>query len=198
MFLNQKYTNLFLDTVDKVLNSNTFLLKTEVDFNSVKQTKVEISNFIKSNDFIHQILEQDVIRNWNNYYEINHAQENDINFVKSDFEIKLEELNENEALYHLRTMITVEKNNHNFWSPYNTQIDKNKAMDIVNNFLYEITIDKKWKLFALNTDFGYSKTEKRNKKTTQAYFEGDFGSDSASLIVREDKEAYLLLTNGID
>lgn len=202
IYLNQKYTKLFLDTVDTVLNSNTFLLKTEVDFDSIEELKTDISNFIKSKDFTNQLLEQDVTRNWWNFQTFdskgNHLSKCKTEFVKPNFEIQLDELDEEKALLYLRAMLTVEKNNYNFWSPYDKQINTDKAIDIVKNFIYEIVVDKQWKFFTLNTDFGYSKTEKRNKKTTMAYFEGDYGSDSASLIITEDKKAYLLLTNGID
>lgn len=201
MFLEKKYTKLFLDLIDEVLNSNTFLLQTEINFKSLEEAKKDVHKFL-SEHFTHQLLEQDIARGWDNYYIANHKGDrmpmDNISFVKPSFDIQLQELDYENALYFLRTMITVETNDYNFWSPYSKQIETEKAIDIVKNFIYEITIDKDWKLFVLNTDFGYAKTDKYHSKSTLAYFEGDFGSDSASIIVREDNTAYLLLTNGID
>ena len=201
MFLEKKYTKLFLDLVDEVLNSNTFLLQTEINFTSLEQTKKDIHRFLSEN-FTHQLLEQDIARGWDNYYIANHKGNrmpmDNISFVKPSFDIQLQELDYEDALYFLRTMITVEKNDYNFCSPYSKQIETEKAIDIVKNFIYEIAIDKDWKLFVLNTDFGYAKTAKYHPKNTLAYFEGDYGSDNASIIVRADNAAYLLLTNGID
>ena len=95
-------------------------------------------------------------------------------------------------------MLTAETNNHNFWSPYNKQFDRTKAEVIVNNFIYELTLMQNYIVISTNTDYMYNRIEKYDNKDIIAYFEGDYGSDSSTLIIREDNRGFLLLTNGID
>ncbi|WP_040496522.1 hypothetical protein [Fulvivirga imtechensis] len=126
----------FLDGVDTVLNSNTFLLNTSVCFKSREKAADELFKFITSSNFIVQVLEQDLIRGWRNY------QQNEPlvmqYLVKRNFRIKLSELSLEGALKYLKAMLTVEGNPYNFWSLYNTPIEESMANRIVRNFLKKI------------------------------------------------------------
>ncbi len=193
---------LFLDSVDLVLNSNTFLLETTADFDSIAQTRIDISEFMALGGFKSQLLEQDLIRDWTNYYSLNDHGEYTLTangeLVKPDFQIELTEVSQEAAFHRLRAMLTVEPNSYNFRSPYHQEMEREKATTLVRNFLNSLMLALNWKAYLLNTDFCYSRVEQDQNPNVTAYFEGDYGADSATLLVREDGKSYLLLTNGID
>lgn len=56
-----KPVNDFLDAMDEVINSNTFILQFHIGFNVVKKS---LELFLKSEVFITQLLGQDRERNW--------------------------------------------------------------------------------------------------------------------------------------
>lgn len=196
MNLNTPHIKAFLDGVDLVLNSNTFLLELKADFTDAEKATEEVSEFIRSGTFKNQILKQDLERGWENYHYLG-VPDVEGDLFKPNFRIELKELSNEASIDYLRNMLTIEQKESDFYSPYRNQMEKNKAQQLVVNFLHELLLQMNWKLFQLNTDFSYTREEIRNENE-MAYFEGDYGSDSATLFVREDGRAFILLTNGLD
>jgi hypothetical protein len=188
--------------VDIVLNSNTFLVKLTLEYDDAELSAQQFEEFMKSGQLKEEVLNQDIHRGWYNYHSLNGKGEYRVrekgNLIKPKSKVILNELKKKEGYRYLRTMLTVESNQHNFWSPYGKQVDQGKAEALVYNFLAEITSGFEFRIFTLNTDFIYSQVEKHKNKDCMAYFEGDFGSDSATLIKVESDTAFLLLTNGRD
>lgn len=202
MNLNKENIKQFLDSVDHVLNSNTFLLSLKVDYNCPEKTIEQLTEFIDSGNFQKQILEQDVIRNWNNYQYLNPEsllfEASSKELIKPNYNIELKEIEKEKKIDYLVLMLIVEPNKYNFWSPYGRQYDKSTAKNILSTFLDEIVESRRWRLFTLNTDFCYSQVDDYNDEEIMSYFQGDYGSDSASLIIAENDDGFLLLTNGVD
>lgn len=195
MNLNGPSIKTFLDAADQVLNSNTFLLELRADFTNPVQAQADVAEFIRSGEFKKQVLEQDIVREWENYHIKGHpVLEGDL--FKPGFEISLAELPHNDAVSYLRNMLTIEVEGTEFFSPYGNQLPQITGQRLTVNFLEELMLQMNWKLFRMNTDFSSSRYELKRKKEL-AYFEGGFSSDSATLLVREDQCAFLLLTNGI-
>jgi len=196
------HINRFLDEVDNVLNSNTFLIKLELDFSDSIQCQHQFTSFAKSEKLKSAVLKQDIERDWFNYHSVSNKGEYIIKeqgpLVKQNDEITPSELTKEKGLRHLSAMLTVEQNDHSFWSPYDKQIERNKAEALVKNFIDELTCQQDFKILTLNTSFMYNKVDKYSESQYMAYFEGDYGSDSATIIKVADGTAFLLLTNGID
>lgn len=67
--ISSKPIKVFLDKVDTVLNSNTFLLRFEVKTANIDEN---LLTFIRSESFIHQLEKQDNERGWFNMHYFDH------------------------------------------------------------------------------------------------------------------------------
>ena len=197
MYISAKPIKTFLDTVDIVLNSNTFLLQFDsktTDLNS------EFLNFLQSESFIEQLAYQDRERSWFNLHYFDNKAENyklrKGNILKDKIELKIKEV-ENEKIDYLTAMLTGDTTKGRFFSFYSKQIDKEKARAIVDNFTSFLSVYENWRLFIIEPDFLKDAVEVYSKDEDLRYFEGDYGNDTATIILTKDK-GYLLLTNGID
>lgn len=93
--ISQNPVKLFLDTVDSVLNSNTFLLKFEL---KTENMNLDFSNFIHSESFITQISDQDKEREWFNMHDFDYKTKmyklRKGNILKDKFELEIKEIEE--------------------------------------------------------------------------------------------------------
>lgn len=188
---------MFLDSVDMVLNSNTFLLEFDpltADINA------ELYHFLQSESFIEQMAHQDLERNWLNmhYFDntLNAYQLKNGHILKDNMSLKIQEV-VNEKNDYLVAMLTGDTSVGRFFSFYSKPFDKQKAKSIVDHFTSYLSVYETWRLFVVEPNFLKNAVEKYPKGEELRYFQGDFGNDSASLIITKNK-AYLLLTNGID
>ncbi len=117
--------------------------------------------------------------------------------MKPKFAIQFERLTTETGFEYLISMLTT-KGNNTFWSPYSKEIDHKKASKIVTDFIDELTLQQPYEIIKMNTDYMYNQVERYKNPKVMAYFEGDFSSDSSTVIIRKDNTAYLLLTNGCD
>ncbi len=180
----------FLDGVDTVLNSNTFLLTFNIEKERLEKG---VRQFIDSGGFKSQILEQDQARGWNNYSKIKDEQ-----LIKSNYKLQFHPLPLEKVETYFSSMLMAESNSYNFWSPYSKQFDKPKSIALTRGFLSALSQNQKISTCLMNTDFSYSHEEVHSKRGYMTYFEGEYGSDSATLITREDHQAFIILTNGRD
>lgn len=183
----------FMDGVDTVLNSNTLLLTLNVRCGPIERLEKQIRQFIDSGAFKAQLLQQDKTRRWNNYSRVKDEQ-----LIKLNYMLQLQLIPEVEVEIYFSLMLSVDRNPYNFWSPYSTQFEKPKSIALTKYFLSELSQNQQISVYRLNTNFSYTQVEAYRKKKRMAYFEGDYGSDSATIIVRGDGHASLILTNGRD
>lgn len=186
----------FLDAVDNVLNSNTFLLPFDVhsyDLNT------ELSNFLRSESFIEQLINQDKERDWFNLHYFDEKTESYTQrkgkILSEKIELKIKEVEDGKSDY-LIAMLTGDTTKGRFFSFYSKQMDKEKAKAIVDNFTSFLSVNVNWRLFTVEPDFLKDEVEVYSKEEDLRYFGGGYGNDSATIILIKDK-AYLLLTNGI-
>ena len=118
------------------------------------------------------------------------------NILKDNIELNVKEV-ENEKSEYLTAMLTGDTTKGRFFSYYSKQIDKEKARAIVDNFTSFLSVYESWRLFIVEPDFLKDAVEVYSKEENLRYFEGDYGNDTATIILTKDK-GYLLLTNGID
>jgi len=192
-----KPVKVFLDTVNSVLNSNTFLLQFEAKTDNIDEA---LLNFLKSESFIRQLAKQDIERGWFNMHYFDHKTENyklkHGNILKDKIELKIKEIATEKSEY-LIAMLTGDTTKGRFCSFYSTQINQEKAKAIVDNFTSFLSLYGEWKLLFVEPDFLKGVLEAYPKNEKLRYFRGDFGNDTATIILTNNK-GFLLLTNGID
>ncbi|OQP64627.1 hypothetical protein [Niastella populi] len=187
----------FLDAVDTVLNSNTFILRFDLNSNDIN---TELLNFIKSESFIQQLANQDKERGWYNMHDFDYKTESyklrKGNIFKDKILLKIKEV-ENEKSEYLVSMLTGDTAKGPFFSFYSKQLEKEKSIELVDNLTSFLSVYSNWRLFIVEPDFLKNAVEVYSKEEDLRYFEGDYGADTATIILTKDK-GYLLLTNGID
>jgi hypothetical protein len=197
MDISAKPIKTFLDSVDIVLNSNTFLLRFD---SKNSDLNTEFLSFLQSDPFIEQLAYQDRERSWFNMHYFDNKTESyklkKGNILKDNIELKVKEV-ENEKSEYLTAMLTGDITKGRFFIYYSKQIDKEKARAIVDNFTSFLSVYESWRLFIVEPDFLKDAVEVYSKEEDLRYFEGDYGNDTATIILTKDK-GYLLLTNGID
>ena len=197
MDISAKPIKTFLDSVDSVLNSNTFLLRFD---SKGSDLNTEFLSFLQSDSFIEQLAYQDRERSWFNMHYFDNKTESyklkKGNILKDNIELNIKEV-ENEKSEYLTAMLTGDTTKGRFFSYYSKQIDKEKARAIVDNFTSFLSVYESWRLFIVEPDFLKDAVEVYSKEEDLRYFEGDYGNDTATIILTKDK-GYLLLTNGID
>lgn len=182
MDIEEKAIKDYLDAVDTVLNSNTFIF----EFTIAGDFEESLYTYLKSESFINQLFDEDTSRGWFNLdYHKNRKSILNKNFV-------LEVTECDNGTEYLISFLTAE----NFYSFYNKQLSYEKAKSIVLNFTGFLTGVEysAWKLYKIKPNF--LKSDKEAKKAEASYFE-NFGNDAATVLAFENK-GYLLLTNGMD
>lgn len=198
---NKVEIDAFIEAINSVLNSNTFLLSLSLDYEtSLEDLKEEFSHFVKSGNLKTQILEQDA-ESYGNYQRQAEKQGSLGNLHKNSFELQVRELKEDKKIGFLQALLTTQTDIQFLQSPYNKQLSKEEAHKVLNPFLQTLIGEKQWKLYKLSTNFLHTKEEerelRRKGKNIMSYFYDLFG-DTALLFSREDNKAFLLLTNGSD
>jgi hypothetical protein len=197
MDISAKPIKTFLDSVDSVLNSNTFLLRFESKDDDLN---TDFLSFLQSDSFIEQLAHQDKERNWFNlHYFDNKTGSYKLrkgNILNDKIELKIKEVLIDKIEY-LTAMLIGDTTKGRFFSYYSMQIDKVKARAIVDNFTSFLSVYENWRLFIIEPDFLKDAVDVYPKEEDLRYFEGDYGNDTASIILTKDI-GYLLLTNGID
>jgi len=196
--LKDKNITDFLDAVDEVLNSQTFLGHFSIALNESIETALR--NFIASNELKKQILEQDLLK-FGNYKR----QEGKLgtlgNLHKSSFEIYLKLIKKENSFDYLKALLTTKTDLFFLQSPYNKELSELRVEKILRRFIETLLDESDWDLYSLNTSFLYNKEEERSLrregKYIISYFYNLFG-DTASLVIVENNQAFLLLTNGSD
>jgi len=194
--INDKHIKKFLDKLDVVLNSNTFLFHTQLNFLNLEKTKEDFSEYIRSLKFLEEILLQDEIRKWNNFRKYRQVDKKLIPFIKEKFELKAEEIPDENKVMYLQNMLSIEQENPTFRSPYNKQISSIEAEKVVLNFLNVVVKGQKWKLIKFNTDFGYPGTFGNVDPSKMSYFEGG-ACDTVTVVITEKNDGFIILTNGL-
>ena len=188
----------FLDSVDSVLNSNTFI----VEFEAVHPDPEEsVRQFLDSGDFTEQLVQQDRERDWYMF--------SDPDKTGHCFRIRPGSLLESipsltigypacDKREYLIGMLTGDTSKGSFFSFYRKEKSRKEAEIIVDNLTaYLSSYSGEWDLFTIKPDFLKRTGRTYPKGENLKYFEGDFANDTATLIRHRDK-VFLILTNGID
>ena len=186
----------FLDGLDTVLNSNTFLLTFKIVNNSLEKS---FEAFIKSDDLINQIIYQDSKRGWYNmqYFD---SSDNTYkiypgNLINNPLELKIN-LPEIDKREYLIAMLTGDTSVGSFFSFYSYQKERAEAEMIVDNFISYLSTTSNWNLFVVQPNFLKDNVQEYAKDGEIKYFYGDDSNDTSTLIHCQNK-GFLLLTNGI-
>lgn len=189
---------LFLEQVDRVLNSNTFLL--EFFIHDRAEMRQEVMDFLQSGQFQAQILAQDLKR-FGNYQRSNNQKETLAPLVKSPIELQWENFAELEACACLQSLLTTRPVFRPLQSPYRCAMPEEEAQPFVDAFVAALMQGQPWELLVIEPNFCYTKEEARQLQRTgvevMSYFY-DLWGDTALLLRRADGQAYWLLTNGSD
>jgi hypothetical protein len=197
MNVSPKPIKTFLDAVDLVLNSNTFLLHF---YAKTSELNADLANFLKSESFMEQLAEQDKERGWYMLHYFDEQTESyrlrNGNILKDSIALSIEEVQQ-ERMEYLRAMLRGDTTKGPFFSFYAQQLGVEEARSIVDDFSSFISGHSEWRLFIIEPDFLKSAVEVYAQEGDLRYFEGDYGNDSATVILTREN-GYLLLTNGID
>ena len=182
----------FLDTVDIVLNSNTFLLKFYIHSNNVSES---LFSFLKSESFIDQLAQQDKDRDWYLFHDFDNdtdrykLKQGNILKDKINLQVINSEFNGREYLI---AMLTGDMSKGLFYSYYSSQVEREIAETIVDDMLLYLIKGNQWELSIYQPDFLKDSTNDNIR-----YFEGSGGNNNAS-VIKYKKTGFLLLTNGAD
>jgi hypothetical protein len=184
----------FLDAVDRVLNSNTFIIEFEISSPNLSES---LTKYLNSVYFIDHILKHDLERKWSNLHYYDYDDDcykiRPGNLLKENFIIKLKDHQFDKKQY-LIGMLTGKYGFYSFYSQNKTAVE---AEIIVENFISYISKNKEWKLLIVEPDFLVNTTDlTEDSKFDMGYFEGESPCNSSTVIQCQDK-SYLLLTNGI-
>lgn len=194
--IDQPPVKRFLDAVDQVLNSNTFLLSFHGQEDNLAES---FQKFIEC-DFMDQLILQDAHRDWDNYWY--YGQDDAKNAYKKEqvvrhqFNGSIQRMQPEHRLAYLEDMLTTKSIMHHFKSPHQRSIPEYIAAEIVHNFIEAIMSGRPWRLFQVTPNFCYTLLEQEEDPDIIGYFGGNGFGDSASILLRDDNKAYLLLTNG--
>lgn len=193
---NDQVIAAFLDGVDRVLNSNTFMLSFHLNDQDLPAA---LHSFVHSDDFVKQMLQQDIDRQWHNMHiyneEENQYEVRSGTLVKENATLALSGPH-TEGLQYLVAMLTGDFSKGSFYSFYNTKLTSEDAMSLVSDLIEFLFSNEKWQLFTIEPDF-LTTAEEVGLTSHICYFEGDYGNDTATVLT-DGKMAYLILTNGID
>lgn len=187
----------FLDAVDAVLNSHTFLLRFDIDAGNLEKSFL---SFLHSELFMKQLAQQDTERGWNclryfdsitDTYKFRHG-----NILSDQLQLKISSSTFDKREY-LIAMLTGDTTKGSFFSFYGKQLERKKAEVIVDNMTSFISENSRWDLFIVHPDFLKNSAEVAGKSDDLYYFEGGNANDTATVIRCSDK-GFLILTNGID
>ncbi len=204
----------FLDAVDEVMNSNTFLLKVRADVPVHLGNRVEILDaFLRDRLFHEMMLAADQARDWWMFHEVPWEPDEPGapmagapgSLVRDGFRLTLDPLDATGMVVRLRWMLT------GACSPYRRHLDEVRARDLVSGFLRQALgpvdgacpvepdrrseTEKPWKFCTVWPDFLRGMDERTDESHQPAYFEGCESADTATFFHRGDV-FYLLLTNG--
>jgi hypothetical protein len=181
----------FLDAVDKVMNSNTLLLKARADVPVTPANRAEVlQSLLRSSVFARMIREADHQRGWYNMQ--------DGSPVLDSFDLQLQELSESAFVARLRWMLM------EAFSPYRRHLSAPRADEVIDGFLLWLNTQQPhgehgrepWSFCDVHPNFlrstGYYVNAPGTAQTT--YFDGG-PSDTATLIHGRTL-ILLLLTNG--
>lgn len=187
----------FLDAADTVLNSNTFLLKFDIDSDKIENSFL---GFLNSEYFMEQLTSQDMVRGWNcvryfddktENYELRRG-----NILKDNIKLKISRSNFDKREY-LIALLTGDTTKGSFFSFYGKQLERKKAEVIVDDLTSFLSENGSWELFIVHPDFLKNSAEVAGKSDDLYYFEGGNANDTATIIRCSDL-GFLILTNGID
>jgi len=189
--IENKFISNFLDALDEVLNSNTFLLEFNISNSDIEKS---IIDFIYSDSFELQILEQDIKRKWFNDHSIDYKTKEFIvkkrNVVNKNTSIITYRL-DNPKEY-LIGLLMAEIQIDYIQSYYSKQKTRLEAEILVDNFVGTLFNDSDYNLFYIKPDF-----TNQDPKNLNYFDKNEFASNTATAIVGIEK-GYILLTNGID
>lgn len=198
MNISEKPIKHFLDSIDIVLNSNTFIVEFEIVNNNLERSLYE---FLLSENFISQLAQQDIQRDWYNLhyfdYKTNSYKLKSGNLLENNFELKIDTSPFDKKEY-LTAMLTGDTDKGNFFSFYGNEIDRHKAEIIIDNLTGYLSVyTGEWDLFTVQPVFLKCTSKNYGKGEDLKYFEGDYGNDTAT-IIKYRNTGFLILTNGID
>lgn len=197
MDISAKPVNDFLDAVDEVMNSNTFILRFHIFSEDVKKS---LEPFLKSENFINQLLAQDGERDWFNMQYFDDVTASFIikpgNTLNENFELIISGPSVDKREY-LIAMLTGDTSVGNFFSFYSKQKERKVAEAIVDDFVSYLPFSGNYELFTMKPNFLKNTYHSSAKENEIQYFDGDYGNDTATVITCGDT-GYLILTNGVD
>jgi hypothetical protein len=186
----------FMDAVDLVLNSNTFILEFPVTDRDIHSS---LRSFLSSPGFQSELLRQDRERGWSNlclYNSDNDSYEVRPGLVVRDnFVLKLSGPHVSKSQY-LAAMIKGDTSIGPFFSFYLKQRPKEEAEAIVNALTSYLFKDQSWELLIVETSFLWNATDRFS--TGEIYYFEEEGGNNSATVIADEKFGYLILTNGID
>ncbi|WP_434353841.1 hypothetical protein VH441_02095 [Psychrobacter sp. HD31] len=193
--------DILLETLDTTLNSNSFWITLDLTENE-EQVETEIIQHLRTGSFHFELVKEDLRREFNDYSEIIFPKASNTpivlqkpgNLWNGVEQLTIDEIGKSLARDMLIDLLTGKQD---FFSAstLGTQINTNKANELIAN-LFEILDEKgDWKAYNIEPDFLYQVESYNNTNPhLPGYFEND-GRDLA-LAIKYDAEVHILLTCG--
>jgi hypothetical protein len=190
-----------LDSLDSVLNSNSFLLDYQLD-DDASDTASALAEFFPTARFRALLAQADIDRGWKNYAgEADHGVI-DARLYVAGANLNVSEMARSDFRNDLLWLLTTTR------SPHQRQLPASNAEGIVDAFLQELAAEPDstptsgdWRYFQVAPTFlrssgyaGYPQPESVDDGKAPTYFDG--GPFDRCLVMRRGGTLHILLTNG--
>jgi hypothetical protein len=183
-----------LDALDRVLNSNSFLLE-EPDSDDPDSARV-LEAFLRSPRFLRLLGEADAARGWHNYATETDAGVSHLsgNLLVPDAQLDVRQIDEAALREELVSLLTTSR------SPHHKQLHADEAQRLVDAFVRDLThAGQNVRYFQVAPTFlnssGYAALDPEHSSSKEpTYFDG--GPFDRCVLMRDDQKFRLLLTNG--
>jgi hypothetical protein len=193
--------NRLLDSLDLVLNSNSFLLDDRLEEEGMDTASV-LADLLSSARFRQLLAQADADRGWRNYIGDDQQQAIDARLILENAELDVREVPLREFRDDLLWLLTTTK------SPHQRQLPSSEARTLVDAFLAELADEPTptsagngWQYFQVVPNFlrssglaGYSRGALADGDDAPSYFDG--GPLDRCLVMRRGPTLHILLTNG--
>lgn len=190
-----------LDSLDTVLNSNSFLLDYELD-DDASDMAIALAEFLPSARFRALLAQADIDRGWKNYAGESEQTGIDARLYVAGADLNVREMAGSDFRGDLLWLLTTTR------SPHQRQLSTAIAEGIVDAFLQELAaepgatpISADWRYFQVAPTFlrssgyaGHPRPKGVDDGDVPTYFDG--GPFDRCLVMRRGRKLHILLTNG--
>ncbi len=199
--MRRKEIDILLETLDKTANSNSYWITLNISEDK-EQLKTDIIQHLRTGSFHFELVKEDLYRGFNDFSEMIFPKGFDTptflqkpgNVWNGIEKLTIDEIDKFLAREMIIDLLTGEQKYFSR-SHLGTQINLNKANELVDNFFKSLDENGAWKIYNIKPNFLNQVDDYYNSNFIQlGYFENN--KRDIALAIRYEDEVNILLTNG--